>query len=122
IKGVKAHTGTPQCQQCWHWGHNTEVCCHPAIHCPICTSPHSKASHHQLTGCCQGNPKVTPPIPPTLVDVPCMHVRSCINCGNKHTADDHCCPYWQHHFNRSWIKDWAIRDASARKGVPPPPS
>ncbi|KAF9447023.1 hypothetical protein P691DRAFT_761136 [Macrolepiota fuliginosa MF-IS2] len=24
IKGVKAHTGTPQCQCCWHWGHNTE--------------------------------------------------------------------------------------------------
>ncbi|KAF9439757.1 hypothetical protein P691DRAFT_637990, partial [Macrolepiota fuliginosa MF-IS2] len=37
IKGVKAHTGMPQCQQCWHWGHNTEVCRHPVICCPICT-------------------------------------------------------------------------------------
>ncbi|KAF9441597.1 hypothetical protein P691DRAFT_766093 [Macrolepiota fuliginosa MF-IS2] len=54
--------------------------------------------------------------------MPCTHVHLCINCGNKHAADDHCCPYWQHRFNRSWIQDRAIRDASAHKGVPPPPS
>ncbi|KAF9448118.1 hypothetical protein P691DRAFT_760215 [Macrolepiota fuliginosa MF-IS2] len=30
------------------------------------------------------------------------------------------CPYWRHHFNQAWIKDQAIWDASARKGVPPP--
>ncbi|KAF9441117.1 hypothetical protein P691DRAFT_617809, partial [Macrolepiota fuliginosa MF-IS2] len=105
IKGAKAHTGTPQCQRCWHWGHNTEVCHCPAICCPICTGPHSKASHCQLVGCCRGNPKVSPPIPPTPADMPCTHICSCINCGNKHAADDHHCPYWWHHFNRSWIRD-----------------
>ncbi|KAF9439867.1 hypothetical protein P691DRAFT_689429, partial [Macrolepiota fuliginosa MF-IS2] len=96
IKGAKAHTSMPQCQQHWHWGHSTEVCCHLAICCPICTGPHSKASHRQLMGCCRGNPKATPPIPPTPVDTPCPHIHSCINCGNKHAADNHCCPYWQH--------------------------
>ncbi|KAF9439702.1 hypothetical protein P691DRAFT_619719, partial [Macrolepiota fuliginosa MF-IS2] len=91
-------------KRCWHWGHNTEVCCCLAAHCPICTGPHMKASHHQLMGCCQGNPKVTPPIPPTPADMPCMHVCACINCGNKHATDNHHCPYWQHCFNRSWIQ------------------
>ncbi|KAF9439812.1 hypothetical protein P691DRAFT_795305 [Macrolepiota fuliginosa MF-IS2] len=94
-----------ECQHCWHWGHNTEVCRCPAIRCPICTGPHSKAS----------NPKVTPPIPPTLADMPCMHVCSCINYNHR-------CPYWRHRFNRSWIQDQAIQDASACKGVPPPSS
>ncbi|KAF9440606.1 hypothetical protein P691DRAFT_767528 [Macrolepiota fuliginosa MF-IS2] len=53
--------------------------------------------------------------------MPCTHIHSCINCGNKHATDDHCCPYWWHHFNRSWIWDQAIWDASACKGIPPPP-
>ncbi|KAF9440697.1 hypothetical protein P691DRAFT_767370 [Macrolepiota fuliginosa MF-IS2] len=34
---------------------------------------------------------------------------------------NHRCPYWQHCFNRSWIQDWAIQDASAHKNIPPPP-
>ncbi|KAF9449464.1 hypothetical protein P691DRAFT_759062 [Macrolepiota fuliginosa MF-IS2] len=72
--------------------------------------------------CCYSNPKASPPIPPTAADMPCMHVCACLNCSAKHAADDHHCPYWWHHFNRSWIWDWAIQDTSACKGVPPPPS
>ncbi|KAF9439943.1 hypothetical protein P691DRAFT_784182 [Macrolepiota fuliginosa MF-IS2] len=41
IKGVKAHTSTPQCQQCWHWGHSTE-------------------------GVAEATPKPLPPFPPPL--------------------------------------------------------
>ncbi|KAF9441255.1 hypothetical protein P691DRAFT_684569, partial [Macrolepiota fuliginosa MF-IS2] len=90
---------------CWHWGHTTDTCCHPVICCPICASPHSKASHRQLTGCWQhcSNPKANPPIPPTPADVSCPHTHICLNCGTKHTADNHCCPYWRHHFNWSWM-------------------
>ncbi|KAF9440903.1 hypothetical protein P691DRAFT_685996, partial [Macrolepiota fuliginosa MF-IS2] len=33
IKGAKVHTGTPQCQQCWKWGHMMSTCRCPAIHC-----------------------------------------------------------------------------------------
>ncbi|KAF9441710.1 hypothetical protein P691DRAFT_644938, partial [Macrolepiota fuliginosa MF-IS2] len=99
---AKAHTRTPQCQCCWHWGHTTEVCCCPVICYPICAGPHSKASHCQLTGCCCSNPKAKPPIPPTPADVSCPHVCACLNCSAKHAANDHCCPYWWHHFNWSW--------------------
>ncbi|KAF9440692.1 hypothetical protein P691DRAFT_625260, partial [Macrolepiota fuliginosa MF-IS2] len=107
---------------CWKWGHTTSTCHCLAIQCPICSGPHTQANHHSITGCCHSNPKATPPIPPTLADVPCLHVRPCINCGNPHAANDQCCPYWCHRFNWAWIKDWSIWDASVRKGVPPPPS
>ncbi|KAF9440881.1 hypothetical protein P691DRAFT_767094 [Macrolepiota fuliginosa MF-IS2] len=26
IKGAKAHTGSPQCQWCWKWGHPSDTC------------------------------------------------------------------------------------------------
>ncbi|KAF9441440.1 Gag-like protein, partial [Macrolepiota fuliginosa MF-IS2] len=122
IKGTKAHTRTPQCQRCWKWGHTTSTCCHPAIQCPICSGPHLEANHHLIARCCYGNPKATPPIPPTLADAPCLHVHACINCGNPHAANNWCCPYWCHQFNWTWIKDQSIRDALAHKGVPPPPT
>ncbi|KAF9442630.1 hypothetical protein P691DRAFT_627378, partial [Macrolepiota fuliginosa MF-IS2] len=105
IRGAKAHTGTPQCQRCWKWGHTTGTCRRPAIRCPICSGPHTGANHRSIAGCCRGNPKASPPIPPTPADAPCSHVRPCINCGNPHAANDKRCPYWRHRFNRTWIKD-----------------
>ncbi|KAF9439944.1 hypothetical protein P691DRAFT_784181 [Macrolepiota fuliginosa MF-IS2] len=79
------------------------------------------ANHQLITGCCHSNPKASPPIPPTPADKPCPHVHTCINCGIPHAAMDWHCPYWHHHFNQAWIKDWAIWDTSTRKGVPIPP-
>ncbi|KAF9439837.1 hypothetical protein P691DRAFT_627336, partial [Macrolepiota fuliginosa MF-IS2] len=105
IRGAKAHTGTPQCQRCWKWGHTTGTCRHPAIRCPTCSGLHTQANHRSIAGCCRGNPKASPPIPPTPADAPCSHVRPCINCSNPHAANDRRCPYWRHHFNRAWIKD-----------------
>ncbi|KAF9441500.1 hypothetical protein P691DRAFT_683705, partial [Macrolepiota fuliginosa MF-IS2] len=96
IKGAKAHTGTPQCQWCWKWGHMMGMCCHPAGHCPICSGPHIEANHHSITRCCHSNPKATPPIPPTPADAPCSHIHACINCGNPHAANNWHCPYWHH--------------------------
>ncbi|KAF9440144.1 hypothetical protein P691DRAFT_688606, partial [Macrolepiota fuliginosa MF-IS2] len=80
IKGAKAHTGSPQCQQCWKWGHPSDICRCPAIHCPICAGPHHRDSHCSMSGCCKGNPKASPPISPTPADMACPHVCSCINC------------------------------------------
>ncbi|KAF9439734.1 hypothetical protein P691DRAFT_649116, partial [Macrolepiota fuliginosa MF-IS2] len=65
IKGAKVHTRTPQCQQCWKWGHTMGMCHCPAIWCPICSGPHMGANHCSITGCCCSNPKASPPIPPT---------------------------------------------------------
>ncbi|KAF9439717.1 hypothetical protein P691DRAFT_631762, partial [Macrolepiota fuliginosa MF-IS2] len=104
IKGAKVHTSSPQCQQCWKWGHPSDSCRCPAIHCPICAGPHHRDSHRSMSSCCKGNPKASPPIPPTLADMACPHVHSCINCSAQHAVDNRCCPYWRHCFNHNWIK------------------
>ncbi|KAF9439625.1 hypothetical protein P691DRAFT_627609, partial [Macrolepiota fuliginosa MF-IS2] len=104
IKGAKVHTGSPQCQWCWKWGHPSDACRRPAIHCPICAGPHHRDLHCTMSSCCKGNPKASPPIPPTPADMACPHVHSCINCSTQHAADNRCCPYWHHHFNCNWIK------------------
>ncbi|KAF9441639.1 hypothetical protein P691DRAFT_683293, partial [Macrolepiota fuliginosa MF-IS2] len=101
IKGAKAHTGSPQCQWCWKWGHPSNACRHPAICCPICVGPHHRDLHCSMSSCCKGNPKASPPIPPTLPDMACPHVHSCINCGTQHAVDDRHCPYWHHCFNHN---------------------
>ncbi|KAF9440732.1 hypothetical protein P691DRAFT_686664, partial [Macrolepiota fuliginosa MF-IS2] len=93
IKGAKAHTRTPQCQHCWHWGHTTDMCCCPAVCCPTCAGPHLKAGHCLLMGCCCGKPKANPPVPPTPANMSCPHVHACLNCSAKHAADNHRCPY-----------------------------
>ncbi|KAF9439977.1 hypothetical protein P691DRAFT_784047 [Macrolepiota fuliginosa MF-IS2] len=54
IKGAKAHTGTPQCQQCWKWGHTTDVPCSHVHACINCGNPHAANNqccpyrHHQF--------------------------------------------------------------------------
>ncbi|KAF9440762.1 hypothetical protein P691DRAFT_630798, partial [Macrolepiota fuliginosa MF-IS2] len=103
IKGTKVHTGSPQCQQCWKWGHPSNACRCPAIHCPICAGPHHRNLHCSMSGCCKGNLKASPPIPPTPADMACPHVCSCINCSAQHAVDDRRCPYWCHCFNCNWI-------------------
>ncbi|KAF9440130.1 hypothetical protein P691DRAFT_623377, partial [Macrolepiota fuliginosa MF-IS2] len=100
---------------CWKWGHPSDTYRHPAIHCPICAGPHNKDSHHSMNGCCKGNLKASPPIPPTPADMGCPHVCSCINCSAQHAADDRHCPYWHHCFNHNWIKLRSTQDATARK-------
>ncbi|KAF9439500.1 Gag-like protein [Macrolepiota fuliginosa MF-IS2] len=107
IKGAKVHTGSPQCQQCWKWGHPSDACRCPAVRCPICVGPHHRDSHRSMSG--------LPSILPTPVDMACPHVCSCINCGAQHAADNRCCPYWCHHFNYNWIKLRSTQDATARK-------
>ncbi|KAF9439878.1 hypothetical protein P691DRAFT_631877, partial [Macrolepiota fuliginosa MF-IS2] len=83
---------------CWQWGHVMDVCHCLVIHCPICSGLHMQANHHSITRCCHGNPKASTPVPPTPTDMPCPHIRACINCGNQYAANDWCCPYWHHHF------------------------
>ncbi|KAF9440434.1 hypothetical protein P691DRAFT_687693, partial [Macrolepiota fuliginosa MF-IS2] len=89
--------------------------------------PHCRDLHQSLSGCCKGNPKSTPPIPPTPADMACPNVCSCINCSAQHAVDDRCCSYWCHCFNHDWIKLQSTWDATARKAPtsiptgPPPP-
>ncbi|KAF9440939.1 hypothetical protein P691DRAFT_621622, partial [Macrolepiota fuliginosa MF-IS2] len=97
------------------WGHPSDACRCPAVQCPICMGPHHRDSHCSMSSCCKGNPKASPPIPPTPTDMACLHVCSHINCGTQYTADNRCCPYWCHCFNCDWIKSWSTQDATARK-------
>ncbi|KAF9441343.1 hypothetical protein P691DRAFT_766406 [Macrolepiota fuliginosa MF-IS2] len=130
IKGTKVHTSTPQCQQCWKWGHPSDYA--------GAQPPTAPSAQVPIIGTCiipwqvvaKATPRHPPPIPPTPANVACPHVGSCVNCSAKHTADVRCCPYWCHHFNWDWIKSCATQDALAKKKAsqpvptpsgPPPP-
>ncbi|KAF9440407.1 hypothetical protein P691DRAFT_687776, partial [Macrolepiota fuliginosa MF-IS2] len=64
IKGTKVHTSSPQCQQCWKWGHPTDACWHPALRCLICAGPHSRDLHHSMAAVkATSSPPPHPPYP-----------------------------------------------------------
>jgi hypothetical protein len=74
FRAARANPGSPLCSRCWRWGHPLSACCAPQLRCPICLGPHHKDHHRVLAGCCKGNPKATPPVPPTPEGAPCPHV------------------------------------------------
>ncbi|CAA7269047.1 unnamed protein product [Cyclocybe aegerita] len=65
IRPAARHTGVPLCQRCWKWGHPTVACKAKQLSCPICSGPHEQKEHRQHAGCCKGNTKAKPPVPPT---------------------------------------------------------
>ncbi|KAJ3500265.1 hypothetical protein NLJ89_g9874 [Agrocybe chaxingu] len=58
-----------------------------------------------MAGCCKGNPKATPPVPPTPKEEPCPHTPWCVNCKGDHPAFSSHCKYWDHRFDREWIME-----------------
>jgi hypothetical protein len=82
FRAARANPGSPLCSRCWRWGHPLSACCAPQLRCPICLGPHRKDHHRVLAGCCKGNPKATPPVPPTPEGTPCPHVSRCPIAGN----------------------------------------
>jgi len=99
------HVGVPQCNRCWRYGHpsSARVCLLKGKLCPICGEPHSVEYHRHLASCCRGKPKATPPVPATPEGDPCPHDAKCINCGEKHRADDRICNFWKSRFKSDWI-------------------
>jgi len=99
------HVGVPQCNRCWRYGHpsNAWVCLLKGKLCPICREPHSVEYYRHLASCCCGKPKQTPPIPATSEGDPCPHDAKCINCREKHYADDRICSFWKSRFKSDWI-------------------
>ncbi|KXN92825.1 hypothetical protein AN958_06267, partial [Leucoagaricus sp. SymC.cos] len=85
------------------WGHSTTSCKTEAIRCPQCSGPHSELHHRDYAGCCKGNSKADPPIPPTTMGKPCLHISICSNCRGKHVANDHKCKFWRHRFDADWF-------------------
>ncbi|CAA7268141.1 unnamed protein product [Cyclocybe aegerita] len=63
----------------------------------------NRKEHRQHAGCCKGNAKVKPPVPPTPRDQPCPHKGRCVNCHKDHTANSASCKFWAHRYNREWI-------------------
>jgi len=104
ICAAKANPGIVLCQCCWKWGHPSLACCTLQAKCLLCMGPHGREHHHTLSGCCKGNTKVTPPVPPMAEGMPCPHPSHCINCRKDHPTDSHKCNFWRHHFDQDWIK------------------
>ncbi|CAA7267562.1 unnamed protein product [Cyclocybe aegerita] len=103
IRPAARHTGVPLCQRCWKWGHPTVACKAKQLSCPICLGPHEQKEHCQHAGCCKGNVKAKPPVPPTPRDQPCPHKGRCVNCHKDHAANSASCKFWAHCYNREWI-------------------
>ncbi|CAA7263692.1 unnamed protein product [Cyclocybe aegerita] len=103
IRPAARHTGVPLCQRCWKWGHPTVTCKAKQLSCPICSGPHEQKEHRQHAGCCKGNAKAKPPVPPTPRDQPCPHKGRCVNCHKDHAANSASCKFWAHRYDREWI-------------------
>ncbi|CAA7267576.1 unnamed protein product [Cyclocybe aegerita] len=65
--------------------------------------PHEQKEHRQHAGCCKGNAKAKPPVPPTPRDQPCPHKGRCVNCHKDHAANSASCKFWAHRYDREWI-------------------
>ncbi|CAA7263212.1 unnamed protein product [Cyclocybe aegerita] len=103
IRPAARHTGVPLCQRCWKWGHPTVACKAKQLSCPICSGLHEQKEHRQHAGCCKGNAKAKPPVPPTPRDQPCPHKGHCVNCHKDHTANSASCKFWAHCYDCEWI-------------------
>ncbi|CAA7267342.1 unnamed protein product [Cyclocybe aegerita] len=103
IRPAARHTRVPLCQRCWKWGHPTVACKAKQLSCPICSGPHEQKEHRQHAGCCKGNAKAKPPVPPTPRDQPCPHKGRCVNCHKDHAANSASCKFWAHRYDREWI-------------------
>ncbi|CAA7263242.1 unnamed protein product [Cyclocybe aegerita] len=103
IRPAVRHTGVLLCQRCWKWGHPTVACKAKQLSCPICSGPHEQKEHRQHAGCCKGNMKGKPPVPPTPRDQPCPHKGHCVNCHKDHAANSASCKFWAHCYDCEWI-------------------
>ncbi|CAA7271389.1 unnamed protein product [Cyclocybe aegerita] len=122
IRPAARHTGVPLCQRCWKWGHPTVACKAKQLSCPICSGPHEQKEHRQHAGCCKGNAKAKPPVPPTIRDQPCPHKGRCVNCHKDHTANSASCKFWAHRYDREWImaEYRQVREHAARRQLTNP--
>jgi hypothetical protein len=104
FRAARANPGVALCTRCWRWGHPSSACRAPQTTCPACSGPHRFEHHRALSGCCRGNAKATPPVPPTAPGAPCPHPARCPNCRKDHAADSRKCNFWRHRFDKDWIQ------------------
>jgi hypothetical protein len=99
IAGAKPHPGTIFCTRCQRWGHHFAKCRSQSVRCALCGGPHSEVNH------------------PTMVKEDRVLLRHCLNCTSanrnreptvrrktSHATTDAKCPFWQHRFDRDWLK------------------
>ncbi|KAF7785157.1 hypothetical protein Agabi119p4_1322 [Agaricus bisporus var. burnettii] len=94
ILSAKPHSGSVLCSQCQRWGHHHQQCHAKSAHCSLCGGPHQAANH------------------PSCVAASSVNVKQCVNCTAsgrpadrcQHAATDLKCLFWQHRFNRAWLR------------------
>jgi hypothetical protein len=95
IRGAAPRPSSALCARCMKWGHHSSICRAKGIRCPHCGGPHSAASHDSLATAKGLDPAT----------------RHCVNCTatkrkkNAHSATDTSCPFWEHRFDRAWLKN-----------------
>ena len=57
IRGTNTNPGTPQCKNCWKWGHSTLSCCSHISRCAKCYGAHDTEHHREKAWCCMENKK-----------------------------------------------------------------
>jgi hypothetical protein len=91
IAGARPHPGSLLCAWCQKWGHHANQCRSQRVRCSLCGGPHSEANHSSFIKVNQDK-------------------RHCVNCSaskqtkTQHASTDRKCPFWQHRFDRDWLK------------------
>jgi len=100
VRDANMNPGTPQCKNCWKWGHMAGVCHIQGSKCTKCNGLHLTDNHCDFAWCCKANNKLNSPRLETKKSKPCLHSFKCINCKGSHVADSVECPFWKHRFNK----------------------
>ena len=85
---------TPQCNQCYKWGHHSHNCRTRGAYCAICGGTHPTSLHCMI--CLTHNTNSSP--------CPALHDLKCINCGGQHDARSRDCIWYQAHTNETAMR------------------
>ncbi|XP_006462037.1 hypothetical protein AGABI2DRAFT_70540, partial [Agaricus bisporus var. bisporus H97] len=126
ILGTKPHSGSVLCSRCQRWGHHHQQCRAKSTRCSLCGGPHRAGFFFFFFFLARPTALLNIPsgISPSVA-ANCINVHQCVNCTTsrpadrrRHAATDPKCPFWQHRFDRAWLR----RQFKPRDGTTKPTS